>query len=247
MEVRTLPRLAYSLGTKKLRLKYWNFQWYQNCVSLAARYRWWSKVDVAPRIQEKQSHICIGKYRSQCRPVQEMPVQLHNSTSVTWDSWEQLFISLYFQNSDQALSWPTVQFSSVFLILFIPFMPVETLKASHFTATVKYTWGPLCLCSLCIQGIFLLGISWLSETLSAFLSLSWDWSNQLNSLFLFLTCDGSRVLLFFCLYLSIFFIFKEIKLIYLGQKLSQRNDHFLIFLLCFIFIATPFPFTSLPF
>lgn len=166
---------------KKLRLKYWNFQWYQNWVSLAARYRWWSKVDVASRIQENQSHICIAKYRSQCRPVQEMPVQLHNSTSSTWDSWEQLFISLYFQNSDQALSWPTVQFSSVFLILFIPSMPLETLKPSHFTATVKYTWGPLCLCSFRIQCIFLLGIFWLSETLSAFLSLSWNWSNQSNS------------------------------------------------------------------
>ena len=181
MEVRTLPGLAYSLGTKKLRLKYWNFQWYEYWVSLAARYRWWSKVDVASRIQGKQSHICIGKYRSQCTPVQEMPVQLHNSTSATWDSWEQLFISLYFQNSDP-LFWPTVQFSSVFLILFIPSMPVETLKPSHFTATVKYTWD-LCVYAHFVSSVFFFWDTFclpfsflrLKQSVELFVSVSYMW------------------------------------------------------------------------
>lgn len=190
MLIQNPARIGLNLEYKK------KWGWYTEIFSdIKIQYRRWSKVYVALRVQEKQSHLCIGKDRIQCRPVQEMPVHLYgNSSSSTWESWEQLCISLYFQNSVQALSWPTVQFASLFLTLFISFMPVETLKSCHFTAMVEDTWGPYQLCSASLQHIFLLGISWLSERLSASMI---EAITLKTLLFLFLTCDGSGVLLFF--------------------------------------------------
>lgn len=212
----------------KNKAEYCNFQCYQNWVSLAARYRRWSNVCIGLRVQEKQSYLCIGKDRIQCRPVQEMPAHLHaNSSSSIWASWEQLCISPYFQNSVQALSWPTVQFGSLFLIFFISFMPLESLKSSHFTSSVDDMWRPHQLCSICLQCVFILGFSWLYETLClpfSFLRLK---QSCWTLLLLLLIAMGVRAILFLCSYLSILFSFGEAKLVFLGQKLSQGSAFFL--------------------